>query len=249
MPLDDPRINQSPDWRCPLSKSPQDQQSAAGLAGTAGSAERPNLRIDAQETAGNAAREREASLISRTRAGDTAAFAELVRTYQDRVYGLCFRMCRNRSDAEDLAQEAFVRAYNSLDKFDGRARFYTWLFRIAVNVSISERRRSARRPMKLATDLAGSGGHEGGADGTLGHQADDGASVEDRAMLNEQTQAVLAALADLDEEQRCIVTLRDMQSLGYDEIAEVMNIPIGTVKSRLHRARLALRRRLAPMFE
>lgn len=198
----------------------------------------------------NDVRSREADLIDRTRAGDTAAYSELVRTYQDRVFGLCFRMCRSASDAEDLAQEAFVRAYNSLDKFDGRARFYTWLFRIAVNVTISERRRSARKPMKLATDLGRSdGANDRAANPGLGSVSDDGISAEDRAMQKEQAEIVLAALADLDEEQRCIVTLRDMQSLGYDEIAEVMNIPVGTVKSRLHRARLALRRRLAPMFE
>lgn len=206
------------------------------------------IRSDAH--AGRPTCDRESELISRTRAGDTAAFAELIRDYEDRVYGLCFRMCRNRADAEDLAQEAFVRAFHSLEKFDGRARFYTWLFRIAVNVSISERRRSARRPMKLATDLGRSGAGTGSArDDGLGRHAADDVSVEDAAMQKEQAEIVLAALAELDEEQRCIITLRDMQSLGYDEIAEVMDIPLGTVKSRLHRARLALRRRLAPMFE
>ncbi|MCB9852952.1 MAG: sigma-70 family RNA polymerase sigma factor [Phycisphaerales bacterium] len=193
--------------------------------------------------------EREAELIALVRAGDTAAYAELVRTYQDRVFGLCFRMCRNASDAEDLAQEAFVRAYHSLASFDGRARFYTWLFRIAVNVSISERRRAARRPLRLATDLAGSDGTDNSAAGMLQQDEDCGPRAEDHAMRKEQTEIVLAALAELDEEQRCIVTLRDMQSLGYDEIAEVMDIPIGTVKSRLHRARLALRRRLSPLFD
>lgn len=193
--------------------------------------------------------EREAELIALVRAGDTAAYSELVRTYQDRVYGLCLRMCRNASDAEDLAQEAFVRAYHSLAKFDGRARFYTWLFRIAVNVTISERRRAARKPLKLATDLARSDGSDASTVGGLRQAEDAGPRAEEYAMRKEQTEIVLAALAELDEEQRCIVTLRDMQSLGYDEIAEVMDIPIGTVKSRLHRARLALRRRLSPLFE
>ncbi len=159
-------------------------------------------------------------------------------------------MCGNTADAEDLAQEAFVRAYHSLDKFDGRSRFYTWLFRIAVNVSISERRRSMRRPLKLATDLAPAHGADNGeATRRMEDQASDAISAEAHAMRNEQTQAILAALTELDDEQRSIVTLRDMQSLGYDEIAEVLEIPIGTVKSRLHRARLALRRRLSPMFE
>ncbi|MCA9254897.1 MAG: sigma-70 family RNA polymerase sigma factor [Phycisphaerales bacterium] len=180
------------------------------------------------------------------RAGDTAAYAELVEAYQDRIYGLCLRMCGNASDAEDLAQEAFVRAYHSLSKFDGRARFYTWLFRIAVNVSISERRKSARRPLKLATDLAGA---DDGATGGLAMERAEGPQAEDHAVRKEETEIVLAALAELDEEQRCIVTLRDMQSLGYDEIAEVMDIPIGTVKSRLHRARLALRNRLGRLLE
>ena len=182
----------------------------------------------------------EAALIERCRTGDAASFTPLVRMYQDRVYNLCFRMCGAHAEAEDFAQEAFVRAYQSIDRFDGRARFYTWLFRIAVNLVISRRRRTARVRMQ---PLDGDGDGRAWTAGAV-----DGGPVA-AACENERHMLVHAALAELDEEQRCIITLRDLESLSYDEIADILNVPAGTVKSRLHRARMALREKLLPHFE
>lgn len=186
----------------------------------------------------------EAALIQRCREGDLAAYGPLVREYQDRVYNLCLRMCGHRAEAEDLAQEAFVRAMESIGRFDGRARFYTWLFRIAVNVVISARRKS-RRSTTFSID-----GHDEDAQSSASPRlASDVEPPDESAEKREKKEFVLEALASLDEEYRCVITLRDVESFGYDEIAEILEVPIGTVKSRLHRARLALRKKLMPMLK
>lgn len=182
----------------------------------------------------------EAALIDQCRRGDASAFTPLVHAYQDRVYHLCLRMCGHRTAAEDFAQEAFVRAFQSIERFDGRSRFFTWLFRIAVNLVLSERRRSGQtRSVPLDGD---------GPAGFARRDARDNGPME-AAWASERDAMVHAALAELDEEQRCIISLRDLESLSYEEIADILSIPSGTVKSRLHRARMALREKLAPHIE
>lgn len=175
-------------------------------------------------------------------------FGRLIARYQDRVYNLCLRMCGNASDAEDYTQEAFIKAMQSIDRFDGRSRFYTWLFRIAVNVAISGRRKGGRDAMRSLE-----GGRARGADDGHGSPGDRLAAATsgpmEQAAVREEHAMVLAALAELDEEHRAAVVLRDIESLDYSEIAEVLGVAVGTVKSRLHRARLALRDRLRPMME
>ncbi len=188
----------------------------------------------------------EARLVEASKAGDTAAFGELVRQHQDRVYNVCWRICGNRTDAEDLAQETFVRAFEAIARFDGRARFYTWLFRIAANLAISAGRRE-RRARTVSLDGGPRLVHEDEA--PAGERlAVETASPQESVMDREAQALVLSALAELDEEYRVVVTLRDLESLSYEEIAEVLEVPVGTVKSRLHRGRLALRERLAPLF-
>ncbi len=188
----------------------------------------------------------ESRLVQACQAGDTAAYGELVRRHQDRVYNVCWRICGNRTEAEDLAQETFVKAFEAIARFDGRARFYTWLFRIAANLAISAGRRQRRartvsldRGPRLVEDDEAPASERVAAE-TL--------SPQEASMKREAEELVLIALGELEEEYRVVVTLRDLESLSYEEIAEVLEVPVGTVKSRLHRARLALRERLAPLF-
>lgn len=190
----------------------------------------------------------EADIVERCRAGDRAAFGGLIALYQDRVFNLCLRMCGCPSDAEDYAQEAFIKAMQSIDRFDGRSRFYTWLFRIAVNVAISGRRKGGRVAMRSLDD----GWARGSDDGRWSpgdRPASETSGPMEQAAVHEEHAMVLAALAELDDEHRAALVLRDVESLDYSEIAEVLGVAVGTVKSRLHRARLALRERLRPMME
>lgn len=170
------------------------------------------------------------------------AFGILVQRYQDRVFNAILRMCGNRDDAEELCQEAFVKALENLSRFREDSRFYTWLFRIAANLTISRRRRGGR--VKFHS-----------LDGPVGR---DDQSPRPRDMLpdgreNDPAEAVaqedvhervLEELAGLDDEFRAVVVMRDVEGMNYDEIAEVLKIPHGTVKSRLYRARLLLQERL-----
>ena len=202
---------------------------------------RPNEGVAEPDSSGGP--HDEAAMIAHACRGDTAAFAQLVARYQHRVFGLCLRLCGNHADAEDFAQEAFVRAYGALGRFDGRAQFFTWLYRIAVNVVLSARRRTDRRPVTWT------GAAPAGGDGRLAGAASHEPGPASRMEAEERAAIVGAALAALDDDQRSIITLRDMESLGYDQIAVILEIPVGTVKSRLHRARLALRDRLLPQLD
>src|ERR1043166_176920 len=175
-------------------------------------------------------------LVSRARAGDRTAFGELVRLYQDRVFNTCLRIIGDRQTAEDLTQEAFIKAHASIERFDGRAAFFTWLYRIAVNLCLSARR--VKRPMNSLDN-----------GGVARRLTDGGPSPSALADRREQYGAVLAALAELDEEHRAVVVLRDIESLDYSEIGEILGVPTGTVKSRLHRGRMALRERLKHLME
>lgn len=184
-------------------------------------------------------------LVNQCRRGDSSAFGGLVARYQDRVFNTCLRLCGNRSDAEELAQEAFVKAYVSLDRFDGRASFYTWLFRIAVNLTISAHRKARPGPMVSMHARLAEGDGQSLADRMEGTSA----MPQDRCEMSERDEAVARALSSLDEEHKSVIVLRDIEALGYAEIAEILGVPTGTVKSRLHRARLALRELLGTMPE
>jgi RNA polymerase sigma-70 factor (ECF subfamily) len=175
------------------------------------------------------------SLVVRAQGGSLAAFEELVVRYQDRVYSLCLRMSRSHADALDLAQTAFLRAFEALPRFQARSSFYTWLFRIAMNAAISRRRRA------VAAGEVSLDGQPGGArmacrPGRVS-QDDPAARLEDQ----ERSDRLAAALSDLDEEFRAAVLLKDVEDLDYATIAEILDVPVGTVKSRIHRGRLLLR--------
>lgn len=184
----------------------------------------------------------DAALLAACRKGQMAAFGTLVERYQDRVFNAILRMCGNRDDAEELCQEAFVKALENLSRFREDSRFYTWLFRIAVNLTISRRRRGGRVKFHSLERLAG-------RDEELPRPRDmlpDGREKNPAEVVAQDDvhERVLQELAELDDEFRAVVVMRDVEGMDYDQIAEVLKIPHGTVKSRLYRARLLLQERL-----
>lgn len=169
-------------------------------------------------------------LISRARGGDREAFGELVEQYRDNVYRLAYRMCGNAYDADEAAQEAFVAAWRALPNFRGDAKFSTWLYRLTTNAAIDVMRREKR--------------HQTVGDGEMIEVADDADSPQETVERTEQQEAVQEALATLSEEYREVLLLRYMEELDYAEIAEVLQLPSGTVKSRINRAKAALKNAL-----
>lgn len=178
-------------------------------------------------------------LVAQARRGDVAAFGELVRRHQDALFnGIC-RMVGQREDAEDLAQEVFLKAYRHIARFEGRSSFYTWVYSIAVNVVISHRRKLSARRRQSTVSLDAIGGDDRPFD-----VADDAATPDIVSQHHEVGERIEEAIARLEDEHRDIVVLRDIEGFNYEEIGEMLGLPQGTVKSRLHRARLALREQL-----
>jgi RNA polymerase sigma-70 factor (ECF subfamily) len=180
-------------------------------------------------------------LIAEVLAGNTAAFGELVVRYQDRLFNVAYRVLDNADDAADVVQDVFVNAYQSLKSFKGDSELFTWLYRIAFNTAISFKRR--RRGM-VRLD-----GHGGGDDGRGGIDPEDRSTdtAPEADMERSEDERVLGeAMAKLSPEHRTVLVLKDIDGLKYEEIAEVMGVPIGTVRSRLHRARLELKGLLDP---
>lgn len=176
-------------------------------------------------------------LVTRSRSGDVEAFTALVKRYEVRVYNLAYRLLSNADDAADVAQEAFMAAYESIGRFRAESSFYTWLYRIAVNKALTYRRSRSSR-LDAATGGQETLAFDTAADGSPGPSR----RVEDMER-DEMVQSMIAALPD---DFRSVVVLKDIEGLEYEEIADVMEIPLGTVKSRLHRGRLLLRDALTP---
>jgi RNA polymerase sigma-70 factor (ECF subfamily) len=186
----------------------------------------------------------EAELIRRSRGGDTEAFGVLVESYQRRIFATVYRILGNSEDAREMAQEAFLRAWSKLDSFREGARFSTWLYTIALNLTRSElRKRKVRRDVKPVSLDAVRSGDDGPRPDPEDPEDPPDAAVE-RSEVYERARREIEAL---DPASREVVVLRDMQSLSYEEIAEALGVPIGTVRSRLHRARETLRERLSPL--
>lgn len=179
----------------------------------------------------------DAKLVKAAVAGDRDAYGELVERYQDRLFNTLLRVLGSRDDAKDVAQDAFVQAFVKLETFRGASRFYTWLYRIAMNMALSHRRR--RRPV-LSIEAVREGVGDEPVDQNRGPEA--------RMMDGERAAAVQAALARLGEEHRQILVLREMEDCSYETIAEILQLPIGTVRSRLFRARLVLKEELKSIF-
>ncbi len=179
-------------------------------------------------------------LVKQTLQGNEAGFEKLVYTYQDKVYTLCYRYSGNEEDANDLAQEAFIKAYRSLGSFKGNSRFSTWLYRVTTNVCLDEMRRKKRLIQTQSLDQPVTG-----ADGEMSRiVADESQSVDVLYEAQEQADYIQSLLNELKPEHRMVLLLKDIMELSYDEISKVLNIPSGTIKSRLSRARDLLRRKL-----
>jgi len=183
----------------------------------------------------------DSELVQLAREGDRASFSEIVRRHRSRVYGTALHITGSHSDAEDIAQEAFVRAYRGLDKFDGRSELFTWLYRITVNTALNQLR-SQGRQRKLARAGAERVAHFGGRPEAPGSHVLD---PEGGALLTERTRRVFAAMEDLSETLRVTLVLATVESLPYKQIAEILEIPEGTVAWRVNEARKQLREKLA----
>ncbi|OGI45958.1 MAG: RNA polymerase sigma factor RpoE [Candidatus Muproteobacteria bacterium RBG_16_65_34] len=182
-------------------------------------------------------------LVARVQKGDKAAFDLLVRKYQHKIAKLVSRFVRDRSEVEDVTQEAFIKAYRALGGFRGESAFYTWLYRIAVNTAKNYLESLGRRAPGSNVELDGAEQSEA-AEG-LREQA-----TPERYLLTEEIAAtVRRALENLPEDLRTAITLREIEGLSYEEIAEVMDCPIGTVRSRIFRAREAIDKELKPLLQ
>ncbi len=179
-------------------------------------------------------REQELAVIRRVQRGDTDAFEALVAAYEKNVFNLALQMTGNREDAQDMTQEAFLKAYSSLSSFRGDSKFSSWLYRIVSNVCLDFKRRQGRRPSSSLTveDDEGENIQLDIADESQSPEA-----LLERKMTRE---AVRAGLRQLPDEQRQILLLREIQGLSYEEIGEAMGLEAGTVKSRIFRARKKL---------
>ncbi len=170
-------------------------------------------------------------LIRRCKRGEEAAFAQVLERYRGPIYNLCYRMARNSEDARDLAQEVFIKVFSLLDRFDENYAFSSWLFRIATNHCIDHLRRNRLRFLSLERG----GGHE---DEEAEIQvADSGPTPEVVLQRREAMERLEEVIADLPPHYRAITLLRHDQQLTYEEIADVLDLPLGTVKARIHRAR------------
>ena len=186
----------------------------------------------------------EKALIERCKRGDLAAFNDLVRKYEKQVYNFAYRLTGNYDDANDVAQDAFLRVFNAIGSFRGDASFSTWLFRITTNVFLDERKRAKAHPQASLDEYLELG------ESSVARQIEDPSPTPEVVLEeSERAQILSKAISDLPEYQRAMVTLYHSQQKSYEEIAEIMDLPIGTVKSRLNRARLALKEKLSGLRE
>jgi RNA polymerase sigma-70 factor (ECF subfamily) len=184
--------------------------------------------------------ELERSLLRRLRDRDEGAFRELLDAHRDRVFNITFRMLGNRAEAEDVAQEVFITVFKTIETFREESKFSTWLYRVTVNHCKNRIKYLARRHDQSRDELDES--HREGVNGSISGPVP---HAPDRALEGAQLEKLmLDAIGKLDDDQRVVVVLRDVEDLSIDEICEITGLPDGTVKSRLHRARLELRKKL-----
>mgnify|MGYP003440128687 FL=1 len=189
----------------------------------------------------------DAPLVERVKRGDQRAFEMLVVKYQRRVERLIARMVRDVDLVPDIAQETFIRAYRALPNFRGDSAFYTWLYRIAVNTAKKALMELKRDPLVTQTALASR--EDDDETSRVENELSDGETPESLMASKQIAQEVNAAVEALSDDLRQAITLREIEGLSYEDIAEVMNCPIGTVRSRIFRAREAIATRLRPMLD
>jgi RNA polymerase sigma-70 factor (ECF subfamily) len=182
-------------------------------------------------------------LVERVQAGDKSAFDLLVRKYQHRVLKLVGRFVSDAAEAEDVAQEAFLKAYRALASFRGDSAFYTWLYRIAINTAKNALVSNRRRPVDFDLDLQDPEQYDRHA------RLKEGDTPEGVLLTEEIRNVVERAMEQLPEDLRTAIILRELEGMSYEEIAEAMDCPVGTVRSRIFRAREAIDRKLKPLLD
>lgn len=190
----------------------------------------------------------DAQLVERVKLGDVRAFEMLVVKYQRRIERLIGRMVRDVDLVQDIAQESFIRAYRALPQFRGESAFYTWLYRIAVNTAKKALLDMKRDPLVTESALRAQD-DEGEETSRAENELSDGETPEALMASKEIAAAVNSAVQALSEDLRQAITLREIEGLSYEEIADVMNCPIGTVRSRIFRAREAIAVKLRPLLD
>ena len=182
------------------------------------------------------------SLVRRVQRGDKGAFDALVLKYQHKLVKLVMRYVRNPAEAEDIAQEAFIKAYRALPGFRGDSAFYTWLYRIAINTAKNALVSSKRRPLEYDLDLQDPEQYE------MHARLKDDETPEHLLLTDEIRETVNGAMGELPEDLRTAIVLREIDGLSYEEIAAAMDCPVGTVRSRIFRAREAIAAELRPQL-
>lgn len=182
-------------------------------------------------------------LVERVQNGEKAAFDILVRKYEHKLANVISRYIRDSSEVLDVAQETFIKAYRALPNFRGESAFYTWLYRIAINTAKNHLVAASRRPPSEDVDSQDAEQFEGGSG------LKEYATPERLALQDELARAIQAAIAELPEELRAAIVLRELDGLSYEEIASAMECPIGTVRSRIFRARDAIDKRIRPLLD
>lgn len=182
------------------------------------------------------------ALVERVQRGDKSAFDVLVRKYQHKIIKLIMRYVRDQSEAQDVAQETFIKAYRALARFRGDSAFYTWLYRIAINTAKNHLVAQGRRPPDTDIDAEDAVQYDGPS------ALKENGSPEHQVLKDEIEAAIFSAIDELPEDLRTAITLRELEGLSYEEIAQAMGCPIGTVRSRIFRAREAIDMKLKPLL-
>jgi len=182
------------------------------------------------------------ALVERVQKGDKNAFDILVRKYQQRVMNILSRYVRDSSEVQDLAQETFIKAYRALASFRGDSAFYTWLYRIAINTAKNFIVSQGRRPPRDDIEASEAEQYEGA------YALHENASPERLLLKDEMESLIFSTIDELPEDLKLAITLREIEGMSYDEIAETMSCPIGTVRSRIFRAREAIDEKLKPLL-
>jgi RNA polymerase sigma-70 factor (ECF subfamily) len=186
--------------------------------------------------------DRDRQLVERVQRGDQGAFNDLVLLYQQRIVKLIMRYVHDPVEAQDVAQEAFLKAYRALPAFRGESAFYTWLYRIAINTAKNHLVAQQRRPVDYQLDMQDPEQYE------IHSRLRDDATPERMALQEELRVTVERAIAELPDDLRTAIMLREIDGLSYEEIAAAMQCPVGTVRSRIFRAREAIDDRIAPLL-
>ena len=209
--------------------------------GMSHTAEVINLKVGEADTTKVTAQDADQKLVERVQQGDKRAFDLLVIKYQHKVLAVVSRFIKDSAEVHDVAQEAFIKAYRALGNFRGDSAFYTWIYRIAINTAKNHLVSRGRRPPAFDVDVDDAEFYPG-ADGLK-----DIGTPESALMRDQLEQAVHTAIRELPEDLRTAVTLREMEGMSYEEIAAVMNCPVGTVRSRIFRARESIDKHIAEL--